>query len=74
MRVRTRTAPRTQYGGFSAADALVMRGEAPRVVAVARDRNLAQRASIRVTSNFANHFHLYTADPVLLLSQKFSNI
>ena len=48
-RVRTRTAPRTEYGAFSAADALAMRGEAPQVVAAARaaaaERNLAQRAS-----------------------------
>eukprot|EP01046_Picozoa_sp_COSAG06_P021295 COSAG06_NODE_1593_length_8986_cov_6.740578_12_plen_265_part_00 len=48
-RDRKRPAPRTQYGAFSAADALAMRGEAPQVVAAARaaaaDRNLAQRAS-----------------------------
>jgi hypothetical protein len=48
-RPRRRPAPRTQYGAFSAADALAMRGEAPQVVAAARaaaaDRNLAQRAS-----------------------------
>ena len=29
---------------------------------------------LRVTSNSANYFHLYTADPLLLLSQKVLNI
>ena len=29
---------------------------------------------LRVTSNSGNYFHLYTADPLLLLSQKVLNI